>query len=392
MNITLVDIEKCTGCGACFGICPVKSISMRPDEEGFLVPEVEQKRCIQCELCTRICPVLNKPKLSEPFAAFAMQRVNSDETLKSSSGGAGAVMAEKILEEGGIAYGCIMTDSLTVKHKRAVKNSELKKFAGSKYVQSDFTEIYEHLREDCDSGKNVIAIGTPCEIAAVRAFLKKEYDNLILVDLICHGTPSPWLFKEYLEWLSKKFKSSINTYLFRDKSVWGWSTSYKFKTETKTVTGAAMVDPYYSAFELGETYRESCYQCVYAQKARAGDITIGDYWGVEKAHTDSKLVRKDGISAILINTEKGKEFYQKILPQITSVPTDIENVIRGNSSLYKPAYRPEIRKVFYKRVKEKGFSWADLHLRLKIRYYIERAKMLISPEMRKIIKKLLHKQ
>lgn len=386
MDITLVDKSNCTGCGACLGICPVNCITMQSDEEGFLYPNLENSICIQCELCGKICPAINTQIFHEPIAAFAMQRKKSEDTRKSSSGGAGAVMAEKILEKGGVAYGCVMTDSLDIKHKRAVTDKEILKFAGSKYVQSDFSGVYSTLREDCDSGEEVIVFGTPCEIAGVRAFLKKEYDNLILVDLICHGTPSSWLFKKYIEWLGEKNKDQIKTYNFRDKSVWGWGTSYKFETEKGSVTGLATDDPYYSAFIYGEIYRESCYKCIYAKKGRVGDITIGDYWGVERLHNELSLSRKDGISAILINTEKGRKFYQGILPQIESVKTEIENVVHGNSNLYRPAHRPKCRDVFYENIKEKGFSWANRHMYLQKRYYIARVKNLIPPVVKKEIK------
>lgn len=387
----IIDIDKinCTGCAMCMNICPYKCISMKPNAEGFLYPVIDQKKCVQCGICVKNCPIINECKKSAPMEVYASQIVNEIKLRQSSSGGVAALFSEYVLSAGGIVYGCVYDKELKVCHKRISRISDLSRLCGSKYVQSDFSEVYYQLEKDCEIGKLIVVIGTPCQIAGVRNFLKKEYENLILIDLICHGVPSPELFKQYLSWKSEKMGGEILSYNFRDKSAKGWGTVYRAVTATTTATSIATLDPYYFSFIFAETYRESCYQCKYARCERCGDITIGDYWGFDEQHPKTKMVDKNGISAVLVNTKKGQRYFCELKDQQYLIPSTLDKIMVRNSNLHHPAIRTSVRDIFYQNVAEHGFQWAYKKLLREKRYYIDLTKNIIPQTVKDKIKKLI---
>ncbi len=384
---------NCTGCGACQAKCPVQCITMVPDSEGFLNPSINDSECILCGKCLKICPFHNNVVKKFPIRVIGAQRLG-EVVVDSSSGGIGALIAEKIILNKGIVYGCILNDKFEAVHIRIADTHKLDMIKGSKYVQSDLSQIYESLKKDCESNRLVAFFGTPCQIAGVKNYLEKEYDNFICVDLICHGVPSPNLFKKYISYLEKcKKAESINTYKFRDKSVYGWNTAYTYtytcNGKVYSKNGYSTEDPYYEAFIYAETYRESCYVCNYATEERVGDITIGDFWGVLRFYPDLESMASQGISAVLINTCKGNQVISELWDNIFAFDSDLKKVEYRNGNLVVPATRPGIRDVIYKNIDKYGIEWLNNRMRRKKRFYINRLKNGIPVQIKAYIKRKL---
>ena len=220
MNIADVDKNKCTGCGACGAICPKKCIEFISDEEGFLIPKVNFSSCINCGICLKRCQTIHKPSTNKPLTVFAAQTKNFSELKNSASGGLGYLLSKFSIDKGGVAYGSGFSQNLKVKHWRATCLEELLPFNKSKYVQSDFLDVYKTIKSDCEKRIPITVVGTPCQIAGLKLFLNKDYPNLLLVDLVCHGVPSPMLFDEYIKYEQRRKK--IISYNFRNKEKNTW--------------------------------------------------------------------------------------------------------------------------------------------------------------------------
>lgn len=394
MNITTIEKNACTGCAECVSVCPVQCITMRTDDEGFLFPNVDSGRCVECGQCVRQCPAHQGPVKHSPQRAYAFQRKDRSATRKSSSGGAAALLAEYVLGRQGVVYGCVLDEGMQVRHVRVTTEDDAARLRGSKYVQSDFSQVYKALKADCEAGKEVAVFGTPCQIAGVRNFLGQDYEKLLLVDLICHGVPNQRLFDQYLVWKVKKMGGGqMVSYLFRDKTNADWGTTYRATTitTTTTTTGPATLDPYYSAFIYAETYRESCYRCRYAELNRVGDITVGDYWGVKQEHPDLAELSKDGLSAVLVSTEKGQRYIDAISGEAMLVETTAAQIARHNTNLVQPSMRPSIRNEFYKQIEKHGFSWANQTMLSGKRFYINLVKYKMPAGIKQKLKRILNK-
>ena len=350
-SIKQICFENCYSCHSCEQICPKQCISMQETQEGFLYPHINSQICIDCGACLSHCPAHKYPnsevedgKFKQEY--FAIKLKNKTEILKSSSGGAFSGFAKMILEKGGIVFGAAFTEDFSVAHIKIDTIEELDKLKGSKYVESNTGNTYSEVKELLNSGKIVLYSGSPCQIAGLRKFLGKYYDNLFTLDLICHGTPSRKLFKKYIEWLGEKFKGRIIYYNFRDKKSGGWSCGGKTKTKTKTKTINGYNDPYYSSFLKSYTYKMSCYNCQYANiEKRSGDITIGDFWGVPYFYPH--FYSEKGVSEIIINSQKGKELFETSANNFEILPITLEQAKYQNSNLTKPTKMPERRKTIY---------------------------------------------
>lgn len=391
MNV-LNDKKMCTGCGACRNVCPTNSIRMKEDEEGFFSPVIDAKTCINCEKCRNICPQNNvSALLNEPLAVYAAQG-RSETLLASSSGGVADAIASHFVKDGGVAFGAVFDENIAVMHEKISTLEELNKLQGSKYVQSVFHNVQQDILLE-SAKRPVVVFGTPCQIAALKVQRKLKCENLYFVDLICHGVASPGLFEKYLKWLEKKMGGKIKRYSFRDKAKWDWGTIYKATaaTATETVTITATEDPYYLAFLYAETYRECCYSCKYSTGARVGDITIGDYWGIEKGNIKIEFDLKAGVSAVLVNTKKGEQLWNEICECLKFYETTFKEVSRDNTNLQRPAKRPKVRNVFYKKIATKGFEWAVYRMYTNSQYYINRGKQIVPVSVKKKIKRLINK-
>lgn len=348
MNISVLEKNKCFGCGSCFQSCQKNAISMKEDDEGFCFPEVDDEKCGDCSVCVKKCPSLSPLGKNhfeqETFAAL----YNNDSVCRNSaSGGAFAAFAIKILDKKGTVFGCAYDDDLNAIQTKIGKKEDLIKLQGSKYVSSDSKNTFIETKNELLNGETVLYSGRPCQIAGLRKFLGKEYENLITVDLVCHGVPSQKLFSKYLEWLGRKNRGKIIYYGFRDKDVGGWSCGGKFKTKTKTKTktNEASCDPYYASFLRGETYRMSCYGCPFANTERVGDLSICDFWGVEKFYPE--IDTSKGVSGIIVNSEKGKRFFEECKNDFTLKEIKLDELKTQNTNLNHPTPMPEKRKTVY---------------------------------------------
>lgn len=341
--------EYCTGCRACEQLCAHHAIEMKPNKEGFLSAYIDREKCVDCGLCQNRCPQNNLMQKFEPLMSLAVRDRDDKELVVSASGGAFAAAARMILQRGGVVTGAAYHDDMTVGHFIVERLENLHKVQSSKYVQSNTEATYSQVKALLINGREVLYSGTPCQIGGLRAYLRKEYDNLYTMDLICHGVASPKLFAKYLIWLGGKMKGKIIGYDFRDKSC-GWGLDYMSKTKTKTKTKIkpSTLDPYYYHFLEGTTYRECCYRCNYCTKERVGDITIGDYWGVEKEHPEFYSAK--GVSCFLVNSEKGMRLWNLIKSEFYFLESTFEQVARANHNLSHPTKRTSRRDSIYQHI------------------------------------------
>lgn len=341
--------DLCTGCGACEQLCARKAIQMVEDNEGFITASINQELCVDCGLCQKRCPQNTPVEKSTAKSVYAIRLKDDDMLYRSASGGAFAGIAKAWIEEGGVVVGVVYDKEWNAHHICATTMEELKQTQSSKYVQADTRQTYSEVRKLLQDGKRVLFSGTGCQIGGLKAFLHKDYDNLLTMDLICHGVASPLLFKKYIEWLGEKSGSPILEYDFRDKKG-GWGLRYKYKYKCTNKYKNCTMDPYFFRFLKGYTYRESCFQCNYCNPERAGDITIGDYWGIEKEHPE--FFNTKGVSCILINTDKGMKAWEKYSQLYYSIESTFDQVARHNGNLQHPTHRDTIRDHIYDGISE----------------------------------------
>lgn len=394
MNVSALEKNKCFGCGSCFQICPKNAISMKEDEEGFLFPKIDEEKCVDCSVCVKKCPSLSPVEKSDFVQeAYSALYKNDDVCRNSASGGAFAAFALKTLCEQGTVFGCAYDEDLNALQIKIDRKEDLIKLQGSKYVSSDSKNTFVEAKNDLLSGKKVLYSGRPCQIAGLRKYLGKKYENLVTVDLVCHGVPSQKLFTKYLEWLGRKNGGKIIYYGFRDKDVGGWSCGGKFKTKTKTKTKTndASCDPYYASFLRGETYRMSCYECPFASTERAGDISICDFWGVEKFYPEIDTTK--GVSGIIINTKNGKKFLEECKEGFELKEIKLDELKARNTNLNHPTTMPEKRKTVYQDCIVDGKFVPNVDFASPLKFQARRIVSKILPKgVKKIIKKIIGKR
>lgn len=327
-NISIVK-DKCFGCRSCEQVCPKKCIDIKPNEEGFLYPLVEESVCIHCGLCVKSCPAENPDvHRNHPSEMYGLKNKDEKAIMRSASGGASDAAAKVILAEGGVIFGAAYDENLRVSHIEVNKIDDLYKIQSSKYVQSNVADCYSKAKKHLQEGRKVLFTGTPCQIAGLYAFLRKDYDNLYTLDLICHGVPSPLFFEKYIDYMGKKMGGKVIEYNFRSKDKRGWGTQYLAKTKTKTKTNILALSKYGKHFMDGDCYRMSCYQCPFACMERCGDLTIGDFWAVNKYMPE--MFSSNGVSSISVNSEKGTELLTKMNAEIKRISEEAFVAKQGN--------------------------------------------------------------
>lgn len=312
-HICITDKKNCYGCTSCYAICPHKAIIMKEDERGFKYPLVDEKKCIDCGLCVKSCPKIlgNQHKKTSSF--FAVTHCNDEIRTSSSSGGVFSALAQDVIDRNGVVYGAVYDSDFNVKHIRA-DNEEWKKMRTSKYVQSDIGDNFENVKADLKSGRTVLFTGTPCQVDGLNRYLDNlDKSRLITCDLVCHGVPSPLIWRDYLELIRNETRNEIGKVNFRNKRDAGWhnSTLCIENSEGKVLINESHDKSLFSLLYFSHLIlRPSCYFCEYSNLKRAGDISIGDYWGIEKYHPE--LDDNKGISLVLVNTGKGRTIIQDL--------------------------------------------------------------------------------
>lgn len=389
--IHIKNKEQCCGCSACLHICPKHSISFKEDKEGFLYPEIDTKTCVNCGLCEKVCPVINQNDERQPLNVFAAKHPDDEIRMSSSSGGIFTLLAEQIIAEGGVVFGAKFNENWEVVHDFAETKEGLIPFRGSKYVQSRIGDAYVNAESFLKSGRKVMFTGTPCQIAGLKNYLRKEYENLLAVDFVCHGVPSPMVWRKYLneeiarhdgaakKWFlkSSQVSSTIAGINFRDKST-GWknfSFALNFSEEsaegevTSLLSSVYTENEYMKVFISNLSLRPSCYKCAVKCGKSESDITIGDFWGIDKL--DYNFNSDKGISLILLN----RPLTMLMTEQCTYSLQTYNNAIKYNPAIISSCHIHPLRGIFMKSCFVLGFY---------IAYWIIHSPNIICRVFRKI--------
>lgn len=347
--IDMKNNAKCSGCSACVNVCPVQCISMEEDGEGFLYPHVDTGRCAQCGVCEKVCPVLSRQesKSSPVLNVYACMNRNAEERLSSSSGGLFSLLAEEILRWKGTVYGVAMSeDCYGAELIRVDDVVQLYRLRGSKYLQADAGDVYRKVKSDLEIGIDVLFSGTGCQVNGLKAFLGNDYPNLFCIDVICHGVPSPALWRKYVEHLEKQNDAKLVSVNFRCKDdSWQDFGMKELHEGKKEIFISKDTDPYMQMFLRDYCLRPSCYECV-AKDVKRADITMADFWGIENVAPDMNDGR--GTSLVLIRSKKGAQLFGDIVASLTYKEVSYEDGVRGNPSEFKSVARPRERDVFFK--------------------------------------------
>lgn len=332
------DRKKCSACMACLNACGTDAIFSKTDEFGFEYPEINSEKCVNCGKCSSICEGAQTEELRTPIEAYAATNRDKSVLMQSSSGGAFSVLADYVLWQSGAVCGCVYDKDLMPVHICAETQDEVVLMRKSKYAQSDVGLVYRDVLKRLKDGQFVLFTGTPCQVAALYAVVGHKYDNLLTVDLICHGVPSRTMFKKFLEYLEGKYSTKITEFDFRSKK-YGWQRyTAEFKNQKdKTVNIGKVNEFYLAAFTSGNIMRPSCFDCRFAQAKRIGDITIGDFWG--HAALDLKCDKKNGISVLTINTPTALGLVDMLSRKMVLDKIDYAVAVKGNHCLNRPTQK-----------------------------------------------------
>lgn len=401
--------ENCCGCGTCAEVCPKQAISMVADAYGFLYPQIDRKLCISCGKCKKVCAFQKENEAYTPLAVYALARKNADMLKLSSSGGAFSVFAEHFITEQGTVFGAALVreaSTLVPRHCAATSEEELAPMRGSKYVQSSLGHTFVQVKQLLEAGKKVLFSGTPCQIAALKSFLKQDYDSLLTIDLICHGVPSAKMFQEYLKTEEKKTGGTITDFVFRAKE-----SDYGENARAVFIDSAGnqqiQIIPryessYYDYFFQNSFLRDSCHNCSYAGKQHLADLTVGDFWGFENVYPEdstmqNKVDPKKGLSLLIINTEKGRKYFNACSDEFYCLLSSFEKASQENPQLVHPSRPGDNREKILKIYRKKGYRGIDSAYWMNkkkvafinwIKYHLHHD---IPAPVRKAVKTLLHR-
>lgn len=336
----------CTGCYACYNVCPVQAISMIEDKEGFRYPQVNTDSCLKCGACGHVCPVLNPPQVAETGEPATYAAINDKKGVRqnSSSGGIFHALAERVLQEGGVVFGAGFDDNWEVSHQPAEIEEELAALQVSKYLQSRAEDVYQKVRQELSAGRKVLFSGTPCQCAALRSFLRRDDENLLLVDFICHGVPSPAVWREYLA--KRTGGEEIQGISFRNKNL-SWERyllAIFFKNANKYLAEDLNMDLYLKGFLQNLYLRPSCHECHFCRQNRPTDITLADFWGV--AEELPEAYDSKGTSLVFVHSDKGQDVFSQV--KVRKWQVEFAKAVKHNPSMISPAVSSDKREPFFK--------------------------------------------
>ncbi|GKX31766.1 F420H(2):quinone oxidoreductase [Vallitalea longa] len=382
--VKMINKKDCTGCHACYNICPQNCISMQSDNEGFRYPIIDMDKCIDCGLCDRVCPVLNLEKIQNKPHAYAC--INKDETIriKSSSGGIFTLVAEIVIDNGGVVFGVGFNENFEVEHRYIETKEELEKLRGSKYVQSRIGDTFKQAKTFLRQGRKVLFTGTPCQIGGLKSYLGQIYDNLICIDIVCHGVPSPDVWHKYIEYREEKVGLPTQRIAFRSKNE-GWkrfSVSFLFKNNIeyqKTLDK----DYFMKAFLKNICLRPSCYECNFKSLNRQSDITLADFWGIWNVLPE--MDDDKGTSLIFVNSDIGKSMIKQIRHKIIYKEVNIEEAVKYNSAAIKSVAYNTKRVDFFNHLNDYSFD------RLVMKYCSDKLLIRLKRKVKFIVRVILIK-
>lgn len=365
--IDITDKRDCCGCTACETACSTHAISLKPDSEGFLYPDVNSELCVDCSVCERVCPILlkdEKPLENKPLKVFALHNKDNDIWYKSSSGGVFYSLCINCLKNGGIVYGAEYSDDFTVVHRGEITIKGVLKFRGSKYVQSDLTGVFKNIKNALDRKQEVLFSGTPCQVEGLKGYLRKPYSNLILVDILCHGVPSPKIFADYIKFINRNSLGRLKHINMKDKTFgWGYQNLRLFFTGRRSEFNTPLSNLWNKIFYDHIANRPACSKCRFTNYSRPGNLTLGDFWGIERSnkrfHSDA------GISLLFVNNQKGLSIWEKIANSFDYVESNVDEC--RQPALCQPQPEADDRKEFWEEYIKDGFESA-----MKRRYGVKK--------------------
>lgn len=375
---------ECCGCGACASACSQSAITMQPDSLGFLYPYVDKEKCINCGLCEKLCQFSDNYNRYDNYEApivTAARLKNEDDLLHSQSGGAFFMLAKNFIRHGGVVYGADFDEHLVVVHKRVSTIPDLQSLRLSKYSQSNLSGVFQLIKQDLQDGVKVLFSGTSCQVAAIRSYIPNRLsEKLYTIDIVCHGAPSPYIWKQYLSYIENKYKSKVLYARFRDKQ-FGWARHQQQSfdlADGRTVYGKTSNNLFFGLYSI----RECCSQCPFTNTRRIGDISLGDYWGWESCpELKDKFSDNKGISLLMINSDKGDFLLEDSETEAVIIHTTTDSYLQPR--LKRPTLLNDNRDAFISDFNRKGFlyvakKYGDLGWRWRVHLLKERLKKTIK--------------
>lgn len=357
-HIVINDKSECCGCSACFNMCPYETILMVADEKGFLYPQVQMERCIDCGLCERVCAFKNKI-YEEPKRfpkVYAVKAKDDDVRFESTSGGMFTLLSDLVLNNGGIVYGVAFDENMKALHIRADSKEKRNLCRNSKYSQSDVNTVFSQVKQDLSEGREVLFTGTPCQTDALKTFLiGMNTDKLVLMDIVCHGVLSPKLYRDFIDFIEAKRHKKVVGYKHRAKDS-GWGHNEKvFFSDGTAEKNTTLMQVLKAIFYKNSALRDACYNCKYTNFSRPSDITVADFWGIEKCAPDFK--DNKGVSLVLLNTEKGSKYFDRLKDYMEFKEQTIGDACYKNPNLSKPSLSEVDMDLFWQQYHSNGFSY-----------------------------------
>lgn len=394
--IEICSKKMCTGCSACADGCPVYAIKMEIDEVGFYRPQINQEICVDCGKCVKICPVIQIPEISKSTEAYIYQNPNKRIRFESTSGGFFSVIAEKVLEQGGVVCGAAYNDKMELCHVCVSQQEQLEKLRKSKYVQSKTEGVFREIKQFLEEGRQVLFVGLPCQVGGVSNFLAKKYDNLILVDLVCYGVPSPGMFTLWIEYLESKYQKVKNV-VFREKSYGYVTPNIRVWFEGgKYIENCRDANVYSHWFFRNLIVRESCFLCKFKTVERVSDLSLGDLWLAEEY---GNQFDDQGATVVFAHSDKGKELCKRFCNK----KVDLEYVIKTDGrKLQERVERPSEYDMFKEDYQSLSFiemldKYEPSSLKENVKYLIKEimhkmgvSKWMLKKRKRAVIKNVIN--